>query len=153
MVVLAIRGDFYGHCGAYPDLARLLAANHVLVGPMTAEELRRAIELPARRAGVRVESELVNSLVVEAGDEPGGLPLLSTALVELWTARVGGWLRLEEHERLGGVHGAVARLAESAYEHLDDEQRAAARRLFCVLWRPVRREPSPAGGCPRPSWI
>ncbi len=75
----------------------------------------------------------MNSLVVEVGDEPGGLPLLSTALVELWTARAGGWLRLEEHERLGGVRGAVARLAESAYEHLDDEQRAAARRLFLRL--------------------
>ena len=133
VVVLGIRGDFYGHCGAYPDLARLLAANHVLVGSMTAEELRRAVELPARRVGVRVESELVNSLVGEVGDQPGGLPLLSTALVELWTARAGGWLRLDEHERLGGVRGAVARLAESAYEHLDDEQRAAARRLFLRL--------------------
>ena len=33
-VVVAIRADYYGHCAAVPDLADLLAANHVLVGPM-----------------------------------------------------------------------------------------------------------------------
>ena len=46
-------------CAAYPALARLLGANHVLVGPMQRDELRRAIELPgaagraARRARAR----------------------------------------------------------------------------------------------------
>ena len=133
VVVVGIRGDYYGHCGAYPELARLLAANHVLVGPDEPDELRRAIELPARRTGIRVESALTETLVNEIGDEPGGLPLLSTALVELWVARSDGWLRLETHERLGGVRGAVARLAESSFENLTDEQAEAARRLFLRL--------------------
>jgi nucleoside-diphosphate-sugar epimerase len=51
VVVIGLRADFYGHCAAYPELARLLAANQVLVGPMRDRELRRAIELPARRVG------------------------------------------------------------------------------------------------------
>ena len=42
--ILAIRGDYYEHCAPYPDLAEALAANHVLVGPLTREELKRAIE-------------------------------------------------------------------------------------------------------------
>ncbi|HEX6580586.1 MAG TPA: adenylate/guanylate cyclase domain-containing protein [Actinomycetota bacterium] len=84
VVVLTIRGDYYGHCARYPELAELLAANHVLVGSMTREELRRAIELPARRVGLRVESVLTDTLVEEIADQPGALPLLSTALVELW---------------------------------------------------------------------
>jgi WD40 repeat protein/class 3 adenylate cyclase len=133
VVVVGLRGDYYGHCGAYPDLATLLAANQVLVGPMSADELRRAIELPARRAGVRVEAALAQALVNEIGDEPSALPLLSTALVELWLERTDGWLRLEAHDRLGGVDGAVARLAESSYENLDPAQRAAARRLCLRL--------------------
>ena len=137
VVVIGLRGDYYGHCGAYPELARLVAANQVLVGPMSDEELRRAIELPARRAGTRVESALTEALVTEISDEPGGLPLLSTALVELWVARSNGWLRLEVSEQLGGVRGAVARLAESSYENLTDDQRAAAHRLF--LRRDLRR--------------
>jgi WD40 repeat protein/class 3 adenylate cyclase len=132
-VVIGLRGDFYSHCAGYPEFARLVAANQVLVGPMTADEVKRAIELPARRAGVRVDAALVQTLVAEVGEEPGALPLLSTALVELWFDQSDGRLRLESHERLGGMRGAVARLAESAYENLDDAQREAAQRLFLRL--------------------
>ena len=59
LVLVAVRADFYGRCAAYPELSRLLGANHVLVGPMRRDELRRAIELPgaarrpARRARAR----------------------------------------------------------------------------------------------------
>jgi class 3 adenylate cyclase len=83
VVVLTIRDDFYGRCAAYPELATLLAANHVLVPPMTRDELRRASELPARRAGVRLEPALIDALIDDATEQPGALPLLSSALVEL----------------------------------------------------------------------
>jgi WD40 repeat protein/class 3 adenylate cyclase len=132
-IVLTIRDDFYGHCAPYRDLAQLLAGNHVLVPPMSADELRRAIELPARRARLRVEGDLVDALVDEVADEPGGLPLLSAALVELWQARDGGWLRMEAYERTGGVRGAVARLAEASFDQLTPEERDVARRLFLRL--------------------
>ena len=132
-VILAIRADYYGHCAPYPDLAEALAANHVLVGPLTREELKRAIELPARRAGLRVESALADALVEEVSDEPGGLPLLSTALVELWQTREDGWIRIEAHEQTGGVRGAVSRLAETSYEQLSPAEQEAARRVFLRL--------------------
>src|SRR5947207_2653886 len=132
-VVLTIRGDFYAHLAPYPEMAALLAANHVLIGPLTRDDLRRAIELPARRAGLRVESRLADALVEEVADEPGGLPLLSTSLVELWQARRGGWMRMEAYDQTGGVRGAVARLAETSYEQLSDAQREAARRVLLRL--------------------
>jgi WD40 repeat protein/class 3 adenylate cyclase len=133
VVVITIRADYTGHCAPYPALAELLASNMVLVGPMTDDQLRRVIEAPARKAGIRVESSLVDALVEEVAGEPGGLPLLSTALVELWHARDGGWLRLDAYYRLGGVRGAVARLAESSHEQLDPRQRQAARTIFLRL--------------------
>ena len=133
LFVLTIRDDFYGHCAPYRELTELLIANHVLVPPMTTEELRRAIELPARRAGLRVESDLADALVEEVGEEPGGLPLLSAVLVELWQARDDGWLRMDAYERTGGVRGAVARLAEASYHQLTDEEREVARRIFLRL--------------------
>ena len=55
LVLVAVRADFYGRCAVYPELSRLLGASHVLVGPMRRDELRRAIELPARRAGLTVD--------------------------------------------------------------------------------------------------
>jgi DNA-binding SARP family transcriptional activator/WD40 repeat protein len=132
-VVLAVRADFYGRCAAYPELAESIGANQVLVGPMRRGELRRAIELPARRAGLRVEPELVERLLDDAGGEPGALPLLSSALLELWHGREGRELSLAAYERTGGLHGAVARLAESAYSRLDRQQQLAARRILLRL--------------------
>jgi WD40 repeat protein/DNA-binding SARP family transcriptional activator len=133
LVLMAIRADFYGRCAGYPDLWRLLGANQVPVGPMDHHELRRAIELPARRAGLRVEAGLVDELVADVAGEPGALPLLSTALLELWKHRDGRHLRMSEYRRTGGVRGAVARLAESTYERLDGGEREVARRILLRL--------------------
>jgi WD40 repeat protein/DNA-binding SARP family transcriptional activator len=132
-VLVAVRADFYGRCAAYPELWRLLGANQVPVGPMRRDELRRAIELPARRAGLRVEPDLTDALIADVEGEPGALPLLSTSLLELWQRRDGRALPLSAYEQAGGVHGAVARLAESAYERLDPERRQIARRILLRL--------------------
>ncbi len=132
-IVVAARADFYGRFAALPALASLLAENHVLVGPMKAEDLRRAIELPSRKAGLSVEPALVDALVADVVDEPGGLPLLSTALVELWQHRDGRTLRLETYRGSGGVRGAVARIAEEAYEGFTPEQRETARAILLRL--------------------
>ncbi|WP_028066982.1 nSTAND1 domain-containing NTPase [Solirubrobacter soli] len=128
-VVVALRADFYGACARYPELARALGANHVLVGPMQPHELRRAVELPARHAGLTIEPGLADALVADVEHEPGALPLLSTALFELWDQG----LTLDAYERTDGVRGAVARLAELAYGRLDEDGRAEARRILLRL--------------------
>ena len=133
VVVLTIRDDFYGRCAAYPELAALLAGNHVLVPPMTRDELGRASELPARRAGVRLEPALVDALVDDATEQAGALPLLSSALVELWRTRNAGWISYESYARIGGISGAVARLAEESFSQLDGQQREAARAVLLRL--------------------
>src|SRR4029079_14541524 len=139
VVVLAVRADFYGRCAEDPELAALLGDNQLLVGAMRREERRRAIELPAERAGLEVEPELADALLADTADEPGALAVLSTALLELWQPRDGSRLRLAAYERVGGVRGAVARIAERAYERLDPEQQRAARRVFLRLARATRR--------------
>jgi WD40 repeat protein/DNA-binding SARP family transcriptional activator/energy-coupling factor transporter ATP-binding protein EcfA2 len=133
VVVIVVRADYYGRCAAYPELSSLLAANNVLVRSMRRDELRRAIELPAQRAGLRVEPELTDALVAETENEPGSLPLLSTALLELWQRRRGRRLRHADYEHTGGVRGAVARLAEEAFERLDADRQLVARNVFTRL--------------------
>ena len=133
LVLVAVRADFYGRCAIYPELWRLLGANQAPVGPMSRDELRRAIELPAQRAGLLVEPELVDALIADVEGEPGALPLLSTALLELWQQRDGRRMRLGAYRQSGGVHRAVARLAERAYERLDPEQQETARRILLRL--------------------
>jgi WD40 repeat protein len=133
LVVVALRADFYGRFAAYPALAELLGANHVLVAPMQASELRRAIELPAGRAGLRVEPQLTDALVDDVEGEPGALPLLSTALLELWQKRDRNNLTLAAYRESGGVHGAVARLAERTYARVADARKPLVRAVMLRL--------------------
>jgi len=135
-IVLTIRADFYGRCADDPALAELLASNHVLVGPLTADEYRRAIEQPALRVGVHVEPALTEALVAEVLDEPGALPLLSTALLELWDRREGREIRLHAYVATGGVRGAVSRLAEEVFAGFTPAQQAVARAVMLRLAGP-----------------
>jgi WD40 repeat protein len=133
VITVAVRGDFYARCAAFPDFSALLAANHVLVGAMTTDELRCAIEAPAARVGLRIEPELVDALVGDVEGEPGDLPLLSTALLELWRDRDGRWMRLASYEQSAGVGGAVARLAEDAFGRLTTAEQTIARQILLRL--------------------
>ena len=132
-VVVAVRADFYGHCAMHDRLARLVGANQVLVGPMRRDELRRAIEEPARRVGLQVEPSLTDALIADVLDQPGALPLLSAALVEQWREREGRVLRRAAYDRTGGVRGAVGRLAEQTYSGLSEPERVAARGILLRL--------------------
>jgi WD40 repeat protein len=145
VVVVALRADFYGRFATYAGFAELLGANHVLVGPMQASELRRAVELPAGRVGLRVEQELSDALVDDVEGEPGALPLLSTSLLELWQTRQDNVLTLASYRESGGVHGAVARLAEGTYSRVPDAHKQLVRAVMLRLVgegagdEPVRR--------------
>ncbi len=133
LVLVSLRADFYGRCASYPAFAELLSGCHALVGPMERDELARAIELPASRAGLQVERALVEALVAEVAGEPGGLPHLSSTLLELWRLRDGRVLRLAVYRASEGVRGAVARLAEEAYVRLDEADQAVARNIMLRL--------------------
>jgi WD40 repeat protein len=133
VVVLAVRADHLGHCAAHPELADLLTGNDVLVGPMRDTELRRAVELPARRVGLDVEAGLVEVIVADVAGRAGALPLLSTALAETWERRRERTLTLAAYRAAGGVNGALARMAEDAYQSMPAGARGAARRVLLRL--------------------
>jgi DNA-binding SARP family transcriptional activator/WD40 repeat protein len=135
-VVVAIRADYYGWFAAHPEPAALLAGANVLVGPMRPDELQRAMEEPARRAGLVLEDGLVEQIFDDVGTEPGALPLLETALLETWIRRSGHMLTLEGYAAAGGVRGAVAQLADDVYERLSAVEREVARGLLLRLAEP-----------------
>ena len=144
-VILAVRADFLGSCAQYQELASRVADGAVLVGPMSDDEVRRAVEGPARYAGLEVEPDLLDAVVGDVRGRPGGLPLLSTALLDTWERRRGRALTHAGYLAAGGVSGALARLADSAYARLAPAEQEAARRILVRLadtgeaGRPVRR--------------
>jgi WD40 repeat protein len=133
-IILGLRADFYAHCAEYAGLRQGLEQHQFYLGPMSTRELRRAIEGPADHAGWTFQPGLVGLLLRDVRGEPGALPLLSHALLETWRRRSGRTLTLRGYAGSGGVHGAIARTAESVYNHrLDEEQRAIARNIFLRL--------------------
>jgi WD40 repeat protein/DNA-binding SARP family transcriptional activator len=133
MVIASLRADFYAHCAPYEDLRRVLSQNQEYIGAMNTAELRRAIEEPAQRGGWELEPGVVDLLLREVGNEPGALPLLSHALLETWQRRRGRRLTLAGYAESGGVHGAIARTAETTFSQLASKQRAIARNIFLRL--------------------
>src|SRR5215217_3402335 len=139
-VVIALRADFYSYCAQYPLLRRAIAAEQEYIGQMTAEELRRAIEEPARQNGWEFERGLVDVLLNDIGaqgtsePEPGALPLQSHALLATWERRRGRTLTLDGYHASGGVRGAIAETAESVFtDQLNQQQQDVAREVFLRL--------------------
>ena len=131
--MLALRADRLGDLSTNPQLARMLERGLYLPSAMSEENLRAAIEGPARHAGLRLEPGLVDLLVREVDGEPGALPLLSHALRRTWELRESATLTVEGYRSAGGIRDAVAQSAENLYDGLDDRQRAHARDLFLRL--------------------
>jgi len=143
LVVVALRADFYEHALRYSGLAAALQARQVVLGPMTTEQVRRAITEPARLARLDVEEGLVGLLLRDlappeaasepAAYEPGGLPLLSHALLATWEHSRGGVLTAADYLSSGGIRDALARTAEATYGGLSPAEQRLARRLFLRL--------------------
>jgi WD40 repeat protein/transcriptional regulator with XRE-family HTH domain len=134
ILVMTLRADFYAHCASYPRLREALTKHQEYIGAMNAEELRRAIEEPARRGRWELEPGLVDLLLHDVGREPGALPLLSHALFETWQRRRGHRMTLSGYAASGGVRGAIAETAESVFvDQFTHEQQAIARRIFLRL--------------------
>ena len=133
IVVVALRADFYHHCAQFDNLFAALEKHQANIGQMNKDELRCAIEEPAKRNGWEFEPDLVNLLLHEVVGEPGAPPLLSHALLETWKRREGHKLTHRGYHESGGVRGAIAKTAETVYQNLETEQQVIARNIFLRL--------------------
>jgi WD40 repeat protein len=140
LVVIAMRADFYAHCAHFDLLRQAISSYQEYIGPMNMDDLRRAIEEPAKRGHWEIEPGLVEILLHDVGadigraPEPGALPLLSHALLETWQRRRGHTMTLGGYMASGGVRGAIAETAEAVfYDQLDQRQRNIARQIFLRL--------------------
>ncbi|KDN75582.1 hypothetical protein DF19_08700 [Streptomyces olindensis] len=140
-VLVGVRADFFARCAEHRGLADALNGAALLLGPMSADELREAVVGPAQAAGFFVERTLTSRLVDEVLDEPGGLPMLSHVLLESWRRRKGRVLTLDGYEAAGAVRGAIAASAEEAYHGLTPNQARAARHLLLRMVAPGQGTP------------
>ncbi|WNZ26225.1 hypothetical protein HJG54_27665 [Leptolyngbya sp. NK1-12] len=122
-----------------------------VVPAMTREELREAIEKPACAKVVYFEPHrLVDQLIDEVAQMPGGLPLLSFTLHELYlklanryaeAAKTGAIvpraITHQDYHDLGGVSRALTQRADQEYNKLVKQDSAYAVTIRNVLLRMV----------------
>ncbi|MEZ4426399.1 MAG: caspase family protein [Nannocystaceae bacterium] len=135
-VLITVRADFEPQLRGGPLAPRLSAARFV-VPPMSADELREVIEGPA---GARVmyfePPSLIDKLVNEVIATPGGLPLLSFTLSELYRRyleradRDDRALRSSDYEAMGGVMGALHSRASALVDEASPAERETIQAMI-----------------------
>lgn len=140
-VVIAVRADFLDRCTEHSGLTAALQDATLLAGPMSRTELREAIVRPAAAVGLIVERSLTERLLDEVEGAPGGLPMLSHALLETWRHRSGRVLTENAYVTAGELNGAVVRTAEQLYGELTPHQAELARQILLRLVAPGKGSP------------
>jgi WD40 repeat protein len=120
-VVLVVGAAHYPTLAATPPLTELVDEAQVFVGPPTDDELRRIIEVPARRTGCAVEPTLVTLIAADVADRDAALPLVSATLAQVWESRDGDTLTADRYLQLGGLAAAVQRMGAKAVERSGGE--------------------------------
>ena len=139
VLVFALRADFYSafmESTLWSDLDGRISRTDL--GALGGDNLRMVIEQPARHVGAYLQPALVERLLADAAAEPGALPLLQEALVQLWERRRRRLLALADYHALGdgtrsGLAFAVAQHADAVLRNLTREQEAIALRILLRL--------------------
>jgi pSer/pThr/pTyr-binding forkhead associated (FHA) protein/energy-coupling factor transporter ATP-binding protein EcfA2 len=139
-LILTLRADFSEQALLY-GLRDALQDHVVYLGAMKRGELREAIERPVEGANVSFESGLVETLLDDVENNPGGLPLLQFALREMWARQEKRTITWASYKEIGGIEGALAKHAKDIFAELtnngtDAQKLKAFYRLFTRLVAP-----------------
>ncbi len=135
-VVIGIRSDYFARAAEDGFLLAGLQDSPVVVGPMTTDEIARAILRPASRVSLTVDPELVAQLLSEFAETPESgsvsLPLLSHVLYVLVDSSDRRTVGLEQYRDLGGMRAALEQTAEAAFAASGSDE-VACHQLFTQL--------------------
>nr|MDJ0520416.1 WD40 repeat domain-containing protein [Trichodesmium sp. MO_231.B1] len=155
-VVITVRSDFEPQLRDLflklrPKLEDTWQIGRFIVPQMTRAELRSVIEKPAEARVMYFEpQELVEQLIDEVADMPGGLPLLSFALSELYLKYLQRQTKAQnqgkildrsiteaDYESIGGVTQSLTQRADEEYEGLVHQDSGYAQIIRHVMLRMV----------------
>ncbi|HEX8395116.1 MAG TPA: caspase family protein [Longimicrobium sp.] len=135
-IVLTLRSDFEPVFDT-PQVRGEWGEARFFVRRPTQDELREIIVRPAERKVLFFNPpELVENLINEVVDAPGGLPLLSFTLSELYRRAIADGaddreMRKEDYRGIGGVVGSLRSSANRVHDTLpDDHHRGTLRRIM-----------------------
>lgn len=133
IVLLTMRADFYESCAAHPALFTTISERQFVLGPLTDDELRSAIERPTQMCRGTIEPGLTELLLKDMANQEQALPLLQHALRQLWETAANLNLTVDAYKALGGLQGALDKHASAAYERLAADERLICRDVMLAL--------------------
>ncbi|MCS7290871.1 MAG: hypothetical protein NZ699_17255 [Roseiflexus sp.] len=136
VVIATMRSDFESFIALEPSLQQWMERARVQLLPLSASEMREAIERPAELVGLKFEPGVVDALLHDTLGEPAALPLLQFSLLKLWDARDRNRVTWQAYQRIGGGRRALAHSADAFYNSLIPEDQVTARRILMRMVRP-----------------
>jgi WD40 repeat protein len=133
---MTLRSDFESFIALEPALQQWMEQARVQLLPLSASEMREAIERPADLVGLKFEPGVVEALLHDTLGEPAALPLLQFSLLKLWDARDRNRVTWQAYQQIGGGRQALARSADALYNSLIPEDQVTARRILLRMVRP-----------------
>jgi|WetSurMetagenome_2_1015567.scaffolds.fasta_scaffold01722_6 WD40 repeat protein len=133
--VFTMRSDFIGACSHFQGLSQLINSSNYMVPRMIKENFREAIEGPIKLRGAKIETDLVETLILDIGDRSDQLPVLQHTMMRIWDQ----WQELDEPDRpinkndyntVGTYQNALSQHAEEAYEELNNRGKVICELMF-----------------------
>ncbi len=134
-IILTVRIDYEAHF-AQSDLETFWTTGRYVVPALTRQDYREIIEEPASRRVIYFDPPtLIETLLDDVAAMPGGLPLLSFTLSEMYRKYIDRGaddraLTQSDYDALGGVVGSLRTRADEEFERLDNAQRDSLRRVM-----------------------
>lgn len=137
-IVLTMRSDFIGECSQFHELTELINDSNYLVPQMTRNDFKRAIEGPVAVGGASIDTQLVQQLLNEVGDNPDQLPILQHALMRTWNywtdhSDTEQAISIADYEAIGKMEKALSEHANEAFDELDEEDKWICESMFKTI--------------------
>jgi WD40 repeat protein len=148
-VILTMRTDFLGHCVRFLELPDAINRAQYLTPRLSRDQMREAIDGPAKLFSGRIDDRLVGQLLNrvgnDVGSDPDQLPILQHALSRMWEQAGGRQpmvITTTDLQDVGGLDDALSKHADAVYERLPDPRKKLAEHLF----RLITKRTSPEDG-------
>jgi energy-coupling factor transporter ATP-binding protein EcfA2 len=146
--VLTMRTDFLGDCDLFYGLPEAMNECRYLVPRLSRQQLRLAIEGPARLSEASITPRLLDRLLNQLGDRADRLPVLQHALLRTWDiwrhAGTDGPMDLEHYAAAGTLQNALSQHADEALRPSDHDTTAKMFKCLTATDAQHRRVRRPA---------
>ena len=135
-VLISLRADFLGQVLSDRRMSSYLTRADHKLAPMSPDELREAIELPAQKSQTLLEPGLADYILKTCIPTNIALPLISFSLKSLWEKEHKQSLTIRGFEEMGATELSLSNFAEAIYDSLSKKEKHRTRQIFLRMISP-----------------